>query len=153
MRNQKFSDREVRGKLWALKHITCPSTISRLSLQANFSRQIFFAERITSLLSHLFQYFSLHLFCSYSVQNWSSEFRKWLGNERLKVYTVNSDKRVKVKKRTHAGRGKGYRYAHLLFLSWYWVERKFCYRTESCKQNKMLYLWATEDTVVSRARP
>ncbi|KAJ7372149.1 DNA repair and recombination protein rad54b [Desmophyllum pertusum] len=29
------------------------------------------------------------------VKNWSSEFRKWLGNERLKVYTVNSDKRVK----------------------------------------------------------
>ncbi|KAJ7372116.1 DNA repair and recombination protein rad54b [Desmophyllum pertusum] len=29
------------------------------------------------------------------VKNWSSEFRKWLGNERLKVYAVNSDKRVK----------------------------------------------------------
>jgi len=29
------------------------------------------------------------------VKNWSSEFRKWLGNERLKVYPVNSDKRVK----------------------------------------------------------
>ena len=30
-------------------------------------------------------------------QNWSCEFRKWLGNERLKVYTVTSEKRVKVK--------------------------------------------------------
>lgn len=29
------------------------------------------------------------------VKNWSCEFRKWVGNERLKVYTVNSDKRVK----------------------------------------------------------
>ncbi|XP_078362706.1 DNA repair and recombination protein RAD54B-like isoform X2 [Oculina patagonica] len=29
------------------------------------------------------------------VKNWSSEFRKWLGNERLKVYPVTSDKRVK----------------------------------------------------------
>ena len=29
-------------------------------------------------------------------QNWSCEFRKWLGNERLKVYTVTSEKRVKV---------------------------------------------------------
>ena len=78
------------------------------SLQVKFSRQIFFAERITSLLSHLFQYFSLHLFCSYSVQNWSSEFRKWLGNERLKVYTVNSDKRVKVKnEHTLGGGGEG----------------------------------------------
>lgn len=78
-----------------------------MSLQVKFSRQIFFAERITSLLSHLFQYFSLHLFCSYSVQNWSSEFRKWLGNERLKVYTVNSDKRVKVKNEHTLGEGKG----------------------------------------------
>ena len=68
---------------------------------------MFFAERITSLLSHLFQYFSLHLFCSYSVQNWNSEFRKWLGNERLKVYTVNSDKRVKVKNEHTLGEGKG----------------------------------------------
>ena len=68
---------------------------------------MFFAKRITSLLSHLFQYFSLHLFCSYSVQNWSSEFRKWLGNERLKVYTVNSDKRVKVKNEHTLGEGKG----------------------------------------------
>ena len=78
-----------------------------MSLQVKFSRQIFFAERITSLLSHLFQYFSLHFFCSYSVQNWSSEFRKWLGNERLKVYTVNSDKRVKVKNEHTLGEGKG----------------------------------------------
>ncbi|XP_074637415.1 DNA repair and recombination protein RAD54B-like isoform X3 [Acropora palmata] len=29
------------------------------------------------------------------VTNWSSEFRKWLGGERLKVYTVTSEKRVK----------------------------------------------------------
>ncbi|XP_067033427.1 DNA repair and recombination protein RAD54B-like isoform X3 [Acropora muricata] len=29
------------------------------------------------------------------VTNWSSEFRKWLGSERLKVYTVTSEKRVK----------------------------------------------------------
>jgi len=29
------------------------------------------------------------------VKNWSCEFRKWLGNERLKVYTVTSEKRVK----------------------------------------------------------
>lgn len=42
------------------------------------------------------------------MQNWSSEFRKWLGNERLKVYTVNSDKRVKVKnEHTLGGEGKG----------------------------------------------
>ena len=89
-----------------------------MSLQAKFSRQIFFAERITSLISNLFQYFSSHFF-SYSVQNWSSEFRKWLGNERLKVYTVNSDKRVKVKNEhtLGGGGGKGYRCAHLLFLS------------------------------------
>ncbi|XP_073258771.1 DNA repair and recombination protein RAD54B-like [Porites lutea] len=29
------------------------------------------------------------------VKNWSCEFRKWLGNDRLKVYTVTSEKRVK----------------------------------------------------------
>lgn len=29
------------------------------------------------------------------VKNWSCEFRKWLGSERLKVYTVTSEKRVK----------------------------------------------------------
>ena len=28
------------------------------------------------------------------VKNWASEFRKWLGNERMSVYTVNSDKKV-----------------------------------------------------------
>ncbi|XP_031557319.1 DNA repair and recombination protein RAD54B-like [Actinia tenebrosa] len=29
------------------------------------------------------------------VKNWCSEFRKWLGNERMKVYPVTSEKRVK----------------------------------------------------------
>jgi hypothetical protein len=30
------------------------------------------------------------------LQNWASEFRKWLGNERMSVYTVNSDQKVQV---------------------------------------------------------
>lgn len=63
--------------------------------------------RITKGLLYLFCYcqslnvverfFVAKFFLSCRFQNWSSEFRKWLGNERLKVYTVNSDKRVKVK--------------------------------------------------------
>ena len=68
------------------------------------------------------------------VKNWEKEFKKWLGNERLSVYAVNSDKRVKdfvpnkmnpVSKEqhkeresesAHAGAGAGGRRRDLFFL-------------------------------------
>lgn len=49
-------------------------------------------------------------------QNWSSEFRKWLGNERLKVYTVNSDKRVKVKNCVQSAVGVNKKLSKTLFV-------------------------------------
>lgn len=78
-----------------------------MSLQAKFSRQIFFRRAHNESNKSSVSIFFFTFFFSYSVQNWSSEFRKWLGNERLKVYTVNSDKRVKVKNEHTLGEGKG----------------------------------------------
>ena len=79
------------------------SVSSSQILKANIFRRAHNESTKLSVSIFFFTFF----FCSYSVQNWSSEFRKWLGNERLKVYTVNSDKRVKVKNEHTLGEGKG----------------------------------------------
>lgn len=77
------------------------SVSSSQILQANIFRRAHNESNKSSVSIYFFTFFF-----SYSVQNWSSEFRKWLGNERLKVYTVNSDKRVKVKNEHMLGGGE-----------------------------------------------
>ena len=34
-------------------------------------------------------------------QNWCREFRKWLGNERIKAFDIGSDKKVEVRIRSY----------------------------------------------------